>query len=115
MRVRALIVHPTEGEELAVGAATVVRGTVWSGDAPVARVEVSVDGGATWRDAHLGPAASPYAAVPWSVAWTPAEAGRHVLLARASDEAGNVQPMEHVWNELGYGNNAVHRLVVEVG
>jgi DMSO/TMAO reductase YedYZ molybdopterin-dependent catalytic subunit len=114
MRVRALIVDPAEGEQLLAGEATTVRGTAWSGEAPVRRVEVSADGGATWRDAHLGAAASPYAAVPWSIAWTPAEAGRHVLLARASDEAGNAQPMEHVWNELGYGNNAVHRLEVEV-
>lgn len=114
MRVRALIVHPAEGEQLPSGAATTVRGTAWSGEAPVRRVEVSVDGGATWRDAHLGAAASEYAAVPWSIAWTPVDAGRHVLLSRASDEAGNVQPMEHVWNELGYGNNAVHRLEVEV-
>jgi DMSO/TMAO reductase YedYZ molybdopterin-dependent catalytic subunit len=115
MRVRALIVHPAEGEHLPARAATTVRGTAWSGEAPVVRVEVSVDGGATWRNAHLGAAASPYAAVPWSIAWTPAQAGRHVILARASDSTGNVQPMEHVWNELGYGNNAVHRLEVEVG
>ncbi|HEX6367360.1 MAG TPA: sulfite oxidase [Longimicrobium sp.] len=115
MRVRALIVQPAEDERLAPGAATVVRGAAWSGEAPVSRVEVSVDGGATWRDAHLGAAASPYSAVAWSIAWTPAHAGRHALLARASDAAGNVQPMEPVWNELGYGNNSVHRLEVEVG
>jgi DMSO/TMAO reductase YedYZ molybdopterin-dependent catalytic subunit len=115
MRVRALITHPEEGEPLPAGAATTVRGTAWSGEAPVRRVEVSVDGGATWRDAHLGAAPSLYAAVPWGLTWIPAQAGRHVLLARASDEAGNVQPMDHVWNELGYGNNAVHRLEVDVG
>lgn len=115
MRVRALIVQPGEGERVDVGAATLVRGTAWSGEAPVARVEVSVDGGSTWRDADLGTTASPYAAIAWSLAWTPAHPGTHVLLARASDAAGNVQPVEHVWNELGYGNNAVHRLEVEVG
>jgi DMSO/TMAO reductase YedYZ molybdopterin-dependent catalytic subunit len=112
MRVRALIVQPEEGERLAAGVATTVRGTAWSGEAPVARVEVSVDGGSTWRDADLGTAPSPYAAVPWSIEWTPSHAGTHVLLARASDAAGNVQPIEPVWNELGYGNNAVHRLEV---
>lgn len=115
MRVRALIVEPGEDERLAAGAATTLRGTAWSGEAPIDRVEVSVDGGATWRDADLGTALSPYAAVPWSIEWTPAHAGPHVLMARASDAAGNVQPLEQVWNELGYGNNAVHRLEVEVG
>ncbi|HYR11473.1 MAG TPA: sulfite oxidase [Longimicrobium sp.] len=115
MRVRSVIVQPGEGDALSAGQATTVRGTAWSGEAPVARVEVSVDGGATWRDAHLGTAPSPYAAVPWSMAWTPARSGPHVLLARATDEAGNVQPLDPVWNEHGYGNNAVQRLQVEVG
>jgi DMSO/TMAO reductase YedYZ molybdopterin-dependent catalytic subunit len=115
MRVRSLIVHPGEGDLLSAGAETVVRGTAWSGEGPVARVEVSVDGGATWRDAHLGTAPSSYASVPWSAPWTPAHAGCHVLLARATDAAGNVQPLDPVWNELGYGNNAVHRLQVDVG
>jgi DMSO/TMAO reductase YedYZ molybdopterin-dependent catalytic subunit len=114
MRVRALIAEPEEGESLAIGAATTVRGTAWSGDAPVSRVEVSFDGGGSWRDARLGTAPSPYAAVPWSIDWTPTAPGRHLLLARATDAAGNVQPMDPVWNELGYGNNGVHRLEVEV-
>jgi DMSO/TMAO reductase YedYZ molybdopterin-dependent catalytic subunit len=115
MRVRALIGEPSEGEQLAIGAATTVRGTAWSGDAPVSRVEISFDGGETWRVAELGAAPSPYAAAPWSIAWTPTTPGRHLLLARATDAAGNVQPLDPVWNELGYGNNAVHRLEVEVG
>ena len=114
MRVRALIAQPGEGERLPAGAATEIRGTAWSGEAPVRRVEVSVDGGATWQDARLGDAESPYAAAPWSLAWTPPHAGRHLLLARATDEAGHVQPLEPVWNELGYGNNVVQRVEVEV-
>lgn len=114
MRVRALIARPGEGERIRVGAAAEIRGTAWSGDAPVRRVEVSVDGGATWRDARLGEAEGAYACVPWSLAWSPARPGRHELVARATDGAGNVQPLESVWNELGYGNNVVHRVTVEV-
>jgi DMSO/TMAO reductase YedYZ molybdopterin-dependent catalytic subunit len=115
MRVRALIGEPSEGEQLTIGMATTVRGTAWSGDAPVSRVEVSFDGGEAWHDAELGAAPSPYAALPWSIAWTPTTPGHHLLLARATDAAGNVQPLAPVWNQLGYGNNAVHRLEVEVG
>lgn len=115
MRVRALIAQPEEGERLPSGTPTVVRGTAWSGEAPVSRVEVSFDGGETWREAALGTASSPYAAVPWSLDWTPTTPGRHLLLARATDAAGNVQPLAPVWNELGYGNNAVQRLEVQVG
>jgi DMSO/TMAO reductase YedYZ molybdopterin-dependent catalytic subunit len=114
MRVRALVAQPAEGDRLPNAVAADVRGTAWSGEAPVRRVEVSFDGGATWGDARLGRAESPYAAVPWSVAWTPARPGRYELLARATDEAGNVQPLDPVWNELGYGNNVVHRVNLEV-
>ncbi len=114
MRVRALVARPGEGERIRVGAPTEVRGTAWSGDAPVQRVEVSVDGGATWRDARLGQAEGPYACVPWSLAWSPARPGACEIVARATDGDGNVQPLESVWNELGYGNNVVHRVMVEV-
>jgi DMSO/TMAO reductase YedYZ molybdopterin-dependent catalytic subunit len=114
MRVRALIGEPSEGEQLVIGVATTVRGTAWSGDAPVSRVEVSFDGGETWCEAELGTAPSPYAAAPWSIGWTPSHPGRHLLLARATDATGNVQPLDPAWNKFGYGNNAVHRLEVEV-
>lgn len=114
MRVRALIAQPSDAERLPAGVAAEILGTAWSGEGPVRRVEVSVDGGVTWQDARLGEAESPYAAVPWSFAWTPGHAGRHLLLARATDGAGNVQPLEPVWNELGYGNNVVQRVEVDV-
>jgi DMSO/TMAO reductase YedYZ molybdopterin-dependent catalytic subunit len=114
MRVRALIARPEDGERLKVGAQAEIRGTAWSGEGPVRRVEVSVDGGATWRDARLGAAEGGYACVPWTLAWTPARPGRHELLARATDGAGNTQPLEPVWNELGYGNNVVQRVAVDV-
>lgn len=114
MRVRAVIADPSEGDRLSAGVATLVRGTAWSGDAPVTRVEVSADGGATWDDAQLDSTPSIYAAAPWTFVWIPTDPGRHVLLARATDGAGHVQPRYPVWNELGYGNNAVHRVEVDV-
>ena len=36
----------------------------------------------------------------WMYEWT-AEPGEHELMVRASDEAGNVQPLEQPWNEHG--------------
>jgi hypothetical protein len=40
--------------------------------------------------------------------------GRHTLRARATDAAGNVQPDTPPWNRLGYGNNAIEVLYVDV-
>ncbi len=90
-------------------------GRAWSGRAPVARVEVSTDGGRAWTDAELAPAdpAHPYAWRAWTADWT-ASPGRCELLARATDEAGDTQPLEQEWNRQGMANNLVQRVPVTV-
>jgi hypothetical protein len=96
-------------------ALTTLEGRAWSGHAPISRVEVSADGGATWRDAEIGrDFESPWAWCSWTAEWEPRDAGEFVLCCRASDEAGNVQPLEPEWNLSGYENNAVQRLAVTV-
>ncbi|HZD67728.1 MAG TPA: sulfite oxidase [Actinomycetes bacterium] len=91
----------------------VLRGRAWSGRAPVARVEVSSDGGAGWRPAELGERRSRWAWVAWSLPWE-ATPGEHELCSRAIDEAGNSQPLEQPWNLGGFANNAVQRVRVVV-
>jgi len=93
---------------------TQLEGRAWSGWGPVTRVEVSADGGGSWEDAELGQPLSPYAWYPWSYRWDPKAPGDYQLCCRASDRAGNVQPLEPVWNVKGYANNAVHRVAVTV-
>ena len=89
-------------------------GRAWSGWGHVTRVEVSVDGGRTWSDAELGPQpGSSSAWRAWSFDWD-AEVGEHELLVRATDEAGNGQPMEPSWNYGGFMNNTVQRVPVLV-
>jgi DMSO/TMAO reductase YedYZ molybdopterin-dependent catalytic subunit len=88
-----------------------LRGRAWSGRAPIARVEVSTDGGASWRAADLGERRSRWAWVGWSAPWR-ATPGEHELCSRAVDEAGNTQPLERPWNLGGFANNAVQRVRV---
>jgi DMSO/TMAO reductase YedYZ molybdopterin-dependent catalytic subunit len=90
-----------------------LRGRAWSGRAPISRVEVSTDGGRSWRDAALGERRSRWAWVGWSLPWE-ATTGVHELCSRASDEAGNTQPLDRPWNTGGYANNAVQRIPVTV-
>ncbi len=90
-----------------------LQGRAWSGWGPVERVEVSADGGSTWADAELGPAAGPSAWRPWSFVWETAP-GAYELCCRATDSAGNVQPLEAIWNVGGYANNSVQRVQVTV-
>jgi DMSO/TMAO reductase YedYZ molybdopterin-dependent catalytic subunit len=67
-----------------------IIGAAWG--PPVARVEVSVDGGA-WQPATLDEGAgSPFAWTLWSLPWGAPTAGEHTITSRAIDGAGNVQP-----------------------
>jgi sulfane dehydrogenase subunit SoxC len=90
-----------------------LRGRAWSGRAPIAAVEVSTDGGGSWQPAQLGPRQSPWSWVGWSLVWE-ATPGSHQLCSRATDEAGNTQPLHPPWNDGGYANNAVQRVAVTV-
>jgi sulfane dehydrogenase subunit SoxC len=90
-----------------------LEGRAWSGWAPVASVEVSVDGGATWQAARVGQPVSDFAWSGWSFDWD-AEPGEYELMCRASDEAGNTQPTNAEWNHDGVCNNAVQRVRVIV-
>ena len=89
------------------------EGRAWSGWAPVERVEVSTDGGATWADAELEQPLGERAWRGWSFAWD-ATPGEHVICSRATDAAGNAQPVEPAWNLKGYANNGVERIPVTV-
>jgi sulfane dehydrogenase subunit SoxC len=91
-----------------------LEGRAWSGMGPVERVEVSTDGGASWADADLGSRpGSPFAWRAWSFDWE-ATPGDHELLARASDAAGNAQPVDQPWNLHGFANNMAQRVPVTV-
>ena len=90
-----------------------LEGRAWSGLAPVERVEVSDDAGATWAEAELDPPEGRWAWRGWRFRWN-AQPGDYVLFSRARDEAGNEQPLEPAWNLGGYANNAVQTVRVTV-
>ncbi len=93
----------------------VLEGRAWSGEAPVAVVEVSDDGGATWTSAKLErDVDSPFAWCAWRLEWTPRQVGEVELCCRARDAVGNTQPLEPVENLGGYVNNGVQRVRVTV-
>ena len=118
MRPRSLMIPPGVPEFMTrkrfVDAGTVeLSGRAWSGAGAIERVEVSTDAGASWADATLGEPASPYAWTPWTYKWR-AEPGEHDLSPRATDVAGDTQPLEQPWNLHGFANNMVQRVAVEV-
>ena len=93
MQVRSIITHASAG---------FASGYAWSGRGAITAVDLSEDGGSTWYPAQLKDAAPPYGWTRWEATWR----GSTELLARATDSEGNRQPLEQVWNQLGYCNNA---------
>ena len=86
-------------------------GRAWAGPRAITRVEVSADAGRTWADADLEPPPAACCWQGWRFSWE-AEVGTTTLLVRATDEAGDVQPDEPIWNIHGMGNNAVQKVDV---
>ncbi|MEA2456086.1 MAG: hypothetical protein QOI45_2348 [Thermoleophilaceae bacterium] len=91
-----------------------LTGRAWSGYGPVEQVDVSTDGGASFAAAELEEPLGDAAWRGWRFDWDASE-GEHVLCSRATDAAGNSQPLEAPWNLKGYSNNAVERIAVVVG
>jgi len=118
MKVRALMappgisVFPTLERQVEAGSVKLV-GRAWAGREQVKRVEVSTDDGATWNDATLDDPIGDYAWRGWHYNWQ-AEPGNYTLTSRATDTAGNVQPVEQVWTFYGVGNNGIAHVKVQV-
>jgi DMSO/TMAO reductase YedYZ molybdopterin-dependent catalytic subunit len=80
----------------------------------IEKVEYSVDGGETWKEAKLvEPTGLPYSRVRFEFPWN-ATPGTHVLATRATDGQGNVQPESVALNKLGILCNAIAKFEVEV-
>lgn len=93
-------------------APVVLAGIAFAGDRGVSAVEVSTDGGRTWRPAEVEPSPSPLTWVRWRAAWSPPGRGRYTLAVRAVDGRGRVQEAERR-PALPDGATGYHLLEVE--
>ena len=78
-----------------------LRGRSWSAQGKISQVEVSLDNGRNWQQARLREPNLPQAWVRWDIDWN-AHPGIYQLQARATDEAGNKQPLTVPSNQKGY-------------
>ena len=106
MSVKSWINSPLpEDGQLTAGVAQ-IHGVAFGGVNAVKGVEVSIDGGKTWKTAKLiGPDMGKYA---WRqfVLQADLPKGTHPLASRATDEKGNAQPENRGENQSGYNNNS---------
>ena len=81
----------TPRSSVPLGEPTWIAGVAWAGLRGVRRVEISIDGGRSWRSAQLEPPLSRYAWTRWALRWIPRRRGHHDLVCRATDGTGALQ------------------------
>jgi sulfane dehydrogenase subunit SoxC len=97
----SVITRPSGGQLVPGHGYYEISGLAWSGGGAIRRVEISTDGGKTWKDADLQGPILPKAHTRFHLSWT-WNGEETVLQSRCTDETGDVQPtvaeILKIWN-----------------
>ncbi len=106
--------QPTSADTISLkaGETTTMKGAAFSGDRGISRVEVSTDGGRSWRGARIDYSPSRIVWAFWSYDWRPEGPGRHDLAVRATD--GDGRPQIERKSGISDGITGLHELVARV-
>ena len=106
MRVRSFVTSLADGAKVGAGPVE-VRGIAFDGGSGIKRVEISTDGGATWRDAALEQDYGKYSFRRWHASFDAARGAAYTLAVRATANDGATQGATPGWNPSGYLRNAI--------
>jgi DMSO/TMAO reductase YedYZ molybdopterin-dependent catalytic subunit len=85
---------PNSSNGFTTGKNIPIAGVAFAGDRGISKVEVSVDGGKTWKTAIVKDPLSQYTWVLWTSGFTTADKGNYKIIVRATDKTGKVQSSE---------------------
>ena len=71
-----------------------IAGIAFGGDKGISKVEVSTDGGITWKTAKIKEPLSRYTWVLWTTGFIPEKVENYKIIVRATDKNGKVQSSE---------------------
>ena len=108
--VKSMITYPAPGAAIKAGKPMLIEGRAWVGEGAIDKVELSFNEGASWQRAAINSGGDKYAWRIFSYEFWPRSAGYATVLARATDDQGNMQPIVTAWNPLGYFWNGIHRV-----
>ena len=112
--VRSFITNALSGSTLPSGRSVELKGIAFDGGSGIAAVDVSIDGGRNWQSAELGKDLGRFSFREWHRTVRFANPGPAVLIVRATNRAGEQQPLEADWNPGGYRRHAVETTHVMV-
>jgi hypothetical protein len=104
---RSFVTNLGPGATIPVGKPTPLRGIAFGGDCGVAGVDVSIDGGRSWRSAQLGKDEGKYGFRQWQTAITLPSPGLYSLRVRCTNSNGEAQPETPNWNPAGFMRNVI--------
>lgn len=113
MVVNSVIADPIDGTRHAASGFT-VRGVAWDRGHGIKQVEVSLDGGKTWKQATLGKDMGRFAFRAFSFATGKLTPAQYVVSSRATNNAGETQVDKLKFNPAGYHNNVPQQIAVTV-
>ncbi len=103
--VRSFITSVQDGAEVKAGILN-LKGIAFDGGKGIKDVSISTDDGRTWMPAKLGNDLGKYSFREWTLP-VKLSAGANNLKVRATNNAGQTQPMTASWNPAGYMRNVI--------
>jgi sulfane dehydrogenase subunit SoxC len=95
----SVIIRPSGGQHLPGRGFYQINGLAWSGGGAIRRVEVSTDGGKSWKDAEIEQPIHRMSFTWFSLGWN--WNGEETLIkSRCTDERGDVQPTSAEWEKI---------------
>jgi hypothetical protein len=113
MVVNSVVADPIAGTRLRAAGFT-IEGVAWDRGHGIKQVDVSLDGGKSWKPATLGRDLGRFAFRAFSFNTGKIEAGNYVISSRATNNAGETQVDKLKFNPAGYHNNVPQQIAVTV-
>ena len=110
LTVRSFITNVADGAKLKAGR-TKLRGIAFDDGKGIKEVAVTIDGGKSWTPAKLGKDLGNCSFREWTLP-VKLPPGGSELKVRATNNAGDTQPMDALWNPAGYLRNVVETVRV---
>jgi DMSO/TMAO reductase YedYZ molybdopterin-dependent catalytic subunit len=109
--IRSFVTSHKDGDAVRAGEPVHFRGIAFNGGSGIARVELSLDNGASWKEARLRQDLGRYSFREWTLTERLA-AGEHGMTVRAVGQDGETQPLSPRWQPAGYMRNVIETIKV---